>query len=76
MQFGPDHARAALAADAPDLALELLALGAELAEAGGEDHGALDLVGDALLDEVEDAPRSGVSRMARSISSGTALMLG
>ena len=51
---GADDARAALAADAPDLALELLALRAELAEAGGEHHGPLDLVGHALLDEVED----------------------
>ena len=41
---GADDARAAFAADAPDLPLELLALGAQLAEAGGKDHRALDLV--------------------------------
>ena len=48
-----DDARAAFAADAPYLLLELLALGAQLAEAGGEDHGAPDLVLHALLDQAQ-----------------------
>ena len=49
-----DDARAAFAADAPDLPLEVLALGSQLAKAGGKDDRALDLVLDALLDQAED----------------------
>ena len=51
---GSDDARPAFAADAPYLPLEVLALGAQFAEAGGEDDRALDLVLDALLHQAED----------------------
>ncbi len=49
-----DDASPAFAADPPYLPLELLALSAQFAEAGGKDDGALDLVLDALLDQAED----------------------